>query len=70
MTIMVEFWHLRLVVTAITTNIGLIISRSASTPSSVTTISTGNRLEYLSMAIAQVTDNPAIADGSSIHQEA
>ena len=27
-------------------------------------------LEYLSMAIAQVTDNPAIADGSSIHQEA
>ena len=27
-------------------------------------------LEYLNMAMAQVTDNPAIADGSSIHQEA
>jgi len=27
-------------------------------------------LEYLNMAMAQVTDNPALADGSSIHQEA
>ena len=27
-------------------------------------------LEYLNMAMAQVTDNPDIADGSSIHQEA
>jgi predicted transcriptional regulator len=27
-------------------------------------------LDYLNMAMAQVTDNPAIADGSSIHQEA
>ena len=27
-------------------------------------------LEYLNMAMAQVTDNPAIADGSSIHQDA
>jgi len=27
-------------------------------------------LEYLNMAMAQVTDNPAMADGSSIHQEA
>ena len=27
-------------------------------------------LEYLNMAMAQVTDNPAIADGSSLHQEA
>ena len=27
-------------------------------------------LEYLNMAIAQVTDNPAMADGSSIHQDA
>ena len=27
-------------------------------------------LEFLNMAMAQVTDNPAIADGSSIHQEA
>ena len=27
-------------------------------------------LEYLNLATAQVTDNPAIADGSSIHQEA
>jgi len=27
-------------------------------------------LEYLNLAMAQVTDNPAIADGSSIHQEA
>ena len=27
-------------------------------------------LEYLNMAMAQVTDNPAIADGSSIHQQA
>ena len=27
-------------------------------------------LEYLNMAMAQVTDNPAIAEGSSIHQEA
>ena len=27
-------------------------------------------LEYLNLAIAQVTDNPAMADGSSIHQEA
>ena len=27
-------------------------------------------LEYLHMAISQVTDNPAMADGSSIHQEA
>jgi len=26
--------------------------------------------EYLNMAMAQVTDNPAMADGSSIHQEA
>ena len=25
---------------------------------------------YLNVATAQVTDNPAIADGSSIHQEA
>ncbi|MBB17830.1 hypothetical protein CMK22_21390 [Candidatus Poribacteria bacterium] len=27
-------------------------------------------LEYLNMAMAQVTDNPAIADGSSIYQQA
>ena len=27
-------------------------------------------LEYLNMAMAQVTDNPALADGSSIHQQA
>ena len=27
-------------------------------------------LEYLNMAMAQVTDNPAMVDGSSIHQEA
>ena len=27
-------------------------------------------LEFLNMAMAQVTDNPAIADGSSIHQDA
>ena len=27
-------------------------------------------LEYLNMAMAQVTDNPAMAEGSSIHQEA
>ena len=27
-------------------------------------------LEYLNMAMAQVTDNPAMADGSSIHQQA
>ena len=27
-------------------------------------------LEYLNMAMAQVTDNPAIAEGASIHQEA
>ena len=27
-------------------------------------------LEYLNLAMAQVTDNPAIADGSSIHQQA
>ena len=27
-------------------------------------------LDYLNMAMAQVTDNPAMADGSSIHQEA
>jgi len=27
-------------------------------------------LEYLNLAMAQVTDNPALADGSSIHQEA
>ena len=27
-------------------------------------------LEYLNMAMAQVTNNPAIADSSSIHQEA
>ena len=27
-------------------------------------------LDYLNMAMAQVTDNPAIAEGSSIHQEA
>ena len=27
-------------------------------------------LEYLNIAIAQVTDNPAMAEGSSIHQEA
>jgi len=27
-------------------------------------------LEYLNMAIAQVTDNPAVAEGSSLHQEA
>ncbi len=27
-------------------------------------------LEYLNMAMAQVTDNPAIADGSSFHQQA
>jgi len=27
-------------------------------------------LEYLNMAMAQVTDNPAMADGSSIHQDA
>jgi len=27
-------------------------------------------VEYLNLAMAQVTDNPAIADGSSIHQEA
>ena len=27
-------------------------------------------LEYLNMAMAQVTNNPAIADGSSLHQEA
>ena len=29
-----------------------------------------NGLEYLNLAMAQVTDNPAMADGSSIHQEA
>ena len=27
-------------------------------------------LDYLNMAMAQVTDNPAIAEGDSIHQEA
>ena len=27
-------------------------------------------LEYLNLAMAQVTDNPAIADGSSIHNDA
>ena len=27
-------------------------------------------LEYLNMAMAQVTDNPAMAEGSSLHQEA
>ena len=27
-------------------------------------------LEYLHMAISQITDNPAMADGSSIHQDA
>jgi len=27
-------------------------------------------LEYLNMAMAQVTDNPAMADGSSIHRDA
>ena len=27
-------------------------------------------LEYLNLAIAQVTNNPALADGSSIHQDA
>lgn len=27
-------------------------------------------LEYLNMAMAQVTDNPAMVDGPSIHQEA
>ena len=27
-------------------------------------------LEYLNLAIAQVTDNPAMADGSSLHQDA
>ena len=27
-------------------------------------------LEYLNMAMAQVTDNPAMADGSSIHNDA
>jgi len=27
-------------------------------------------LEYLNMAMAQVTDNPAMAEGASIHQEA
>ncbi len=27
-------------------------------------------LEYLNMAMAQVTDNPAMADGSSIHHNA
>jgi len=27
-------------------------------------------LEYLNMAMAQVTDNPDMADGSSIHQDA
>jgi hypothetical protein len=27
-------------------------------------------LEYLNLAMAQVTDNPAMADGSSLHQEA
>jgi len=27
-------------------------------------------LEYLNMAMAQVTDNPAMADGSSLHQQA
>ena len=27
-------------------------------------------LEYLNMAMAQVTDNPAMAEGSSIHQDA
>ena len=27
-------------------------------------------LDYLNMAMAQVIDNPAMADGSSIHQEA
>ena len=27
-------------------------------------------LEYLNLAMAQVTDNPAIAEGASIHQEA
>ena len=27
-------------------------------------------LEYLNMAMAQVTDNPAMADGSPVHQEA
>ena len=28
------------------------------------------RLDQINMAMAQVTDNPAMADGSSIHQEA
>ena len=27
-------------------------------------------LEYLNLAMAQVTDNPALAEGSSLHQEA
>ena len=27
-------------------------------------------LDYLNMAMAQVTDNPAMAEGSSIHQQA
>ena len=27
-------------------------------------------LDYLNMAMAQVTDNPAVAEGASIHQEA
>ena len=27
-------------------------------------------LEYLNLAMAQVTDNPAIAEGASIHQQA
>jgi len=27
-------------------------------------------LEYLNMAMAQVTDNPALAEGSSLHQDA
>ena len=27
-------------------------------------------LEYLNMAMAQVTDNPAMADGSSLHHDA
>ena len=27
-------------------------------------------LEYLNMAMAQITDNPAMADGSSLHQDA
>ena len=29
-----------------------------------------NGLEYLNMAISQVTDNPAVVEGSSIHQDA